>query len=299
MHWGHAVVLQGIRVTNARQHEKLRGVDCATGEDHFAPRRDRMLDTSDVQVPHPRRASPVKNDPAGHRPRHDSQVRTFPDRVQVRNSRTAAPPVAGRELKIPHAFLLCAVVVGVKRVASGLRRLDPRVADGPLQAHVGHRQGAIVAMEFICTAFVAFRPAKQRQDILPTPADIAQLPPAVIVLGLPPHVEQAVDRRRAAKHLATRPIDGAAVQPRIRFGLVAPVQRRVVHRLEVTHGNMDPWVGIPSTGLQKHHFHLRISAQAVGNDTTRRTRPDDHIISFHSQFPHQFAKRLGKSKILV
>ncbi len=57
---------------------------------------------------------------------------------------------------------------------------------------------------FAFAAPVIFRALEVGQDLVVAPAVIAELAPCVVVARIAPDVEQAVDRRGAAQHLAAR-----------------------------------------------------------------------------------------------
>ncbi len=73
-----------------------------------------------------------------------------------------------------------------------------------------------------------FRLPEEWQHIVPAPALAAHLAPLVVVAGLAAHIDHAVDRGAAAKHLAARIADGATVQARLGFRLEAPVGARLL-----------------------------------------------------------------------
>ena len=100
---------------------------------------------------------------------------------------------------------------------------------------------------------MSLRPLKERQDVIPGPTRIAHLRPLVIVLWLPAHVEQAIDRAGPAHTFAPRPIQRPAVQTRIGFGLIAPVGLGIVQRLEIADRDMDPGISIPSTRFNQQN----------------------------------------------
>ena len=52
----------------------------------------------------------------------------------------------------------------------------------------------VAAANFIAAVFPGFGPFEERQNIIPGPADITELPPAVEILFLPANVQQLLDR---------------------------------------------------------------------------------------------------------
>ena len=237
-----------------------------------------MLLPRPVAIGHAHRPAALEHDPARRRLRQHSQVRPRLDRVQERHRARTPPPVARGQLEIPHPLLLRPVVIRVERIPRLLRRRDPRIADRPLQPHVRHRQRALVPVKLVRPPLLPLRPLEQRQHVVPAPAGVAHLLPAVVILRLPPHVQQPVQRRRPAQHLAPRPIQPPAVQPRVGLRPVAPVDRRVVHGLEIPHRNMDPRVPVPTARLHQHDLDRRVGRQPIRQNTARRASTDNHVI---------------------
>ena len=70
--------------------------------------------------------------------------------------------------------------------------------------------GAAGAVKFIRTPFLILGAHEIGQDFVPGPTGIAKLSPVIVVLGLPPHVEQSVNRtsnRRVLCPVASRCCD--------------------------------------------------------------------------------------------
>ncbi len=110
------------------------------------------------------------------------------------------------------------------------------------------------------------------------PAAIAERRPVVVVLVLPAHVQQPVQRARSAEHPAARPLDAASRDRRIRLGEVAPVELRVVHRLEVADRHVQPQVAVGAAGLEQQHARASVGGQAVREHAARRARADDDVV---------------------
>src|ERR1700691_5760619 len=72
-----------------------------------------------------------------------------------------------------------------------------------------------------------FVPLEARQQVIPAPAVEPKLPPMIVVRGLAAHVDHGIDRGRAADDLAARIVEAAAIEPRFRLGLEAPVRARI------------------------------------------------------------------------
>ena len=273
-----------------RQHHDLRCVDRPTGQDHFATDFDLGLTPRAIHIEDAGALFSVQDDLRDLCMRDNLQVFAVLDRVEECDRRAAPPTVASGQLEEADAFLFRPVVVRVEWITGGLRRCDPGVRDRALDPHVANGQGALVAVIFVRPAFVPFGSFEERQDIVPAPAGIPHLTPAVVILRLPADVQKPVQRRRSAQHLATRPFDRPPVQPGVRLSLVAPVNIRIMDRFKVADGDVDPWVDIAPTSFKKDDLGLRIGTQPIGDYAPRRPRSDNHIISFHASFSLRFEK---------
>src|SRR5690606_39965387 len=96
------------------------------------------------------------------------------------------------------------------------------------------------AMHLAFAQMVALRATEIAQDVIPSPARIAHLAPEVIVARLATHVDHAIDGGAATENLSSRIVQHPAVEACLRLRLVAPVQKRIAHGIEIAHGHMDP-----------------------------------------------------------
>ncbi len=272
------VVLQMRRVAQPGEHQEMRRADGSGRQDHFGSRAHHMLGTRAVAPDDPRGPLALEQDVAGLCPGQDRQVLALAHRIEKRDGGGTAPPVPRGKLEVAHAFLRGAVVIGVERVSGLLRRGDPGIADGPLKPHVGHRQGALFAVKRVGAALLFLGALEQRQDVVPTPARVAHLGPAVVILRLAAHVKKPVQRGRTAQDLSPRPVEPPSVQARVRLGPVAPVHRRVVHHLEIADRDMDPRVPVTTAGLQQDDLDRRVGRETIREHASGRARADDHVV---------------------
>src|SRR6266446_9248730 len=83
----------------------------------------------------------------------------------------------------------------------------------------------------------------------------------VEILGLAADIDHAVDRRRAAEHLAARPEDAAVGGARIGLGLVAPVDAGIGEGLAEAQRDVDPAVLVLAARLEQHDPGRRVFAE--------------------------------------
>ena len=134
-----------------------------------------------------------------------------------------------------------------------LRGVDEGFAQRVRLAHIGNRERAARAVQFIRAALLVLGAPEVGQHILEAPAGIAELPPVVVILGLTANIEQAIDRTGAAQHFAARLDDLAVVEIGFRFGGVEPIDLGVAEQLAVTERNVNPDIAVVSAGLQQQH----------------------------------------------
>jgi hypothetical protein len=94
------------------------------------------------------------------------------------------------------------------------------------------------------------------------------------------HIQQSVDRARAAQHLSTRLEHLAAVQARLRFGLVHPVDGFFLEQFCVAERDVNPDIGVLRSRLEQQHGVLAVGAQAIGKHAAGRAGTDDDVVEF-------------------
>src|SRR4029077_6805308 len=115
------------------------------------------------------------------------------------------------------------------------------------------------------------------QYVRVAPPGAAQLPPTVEILVLATHVDHAVDRAGSSEHLPARLEEAPAVQFRLGFARIAPVDRRICVELGVAHGDVDPWVRILTPRFEEQRLVLARLAKAARDDAPRRTGANDDV----------------------
>src|SRR5262249_56695935 len=120
------------------------------------------------------------------------------------------------------------VDVWVAGEAGRLRRLEEGLARRVRLAYVGDRERPAGAVQRVLAALLVLGAAEVGQHVLEAPAGVAELAPAVVVGVLAAHIEEAVDRARAAEQLAARLDDPAVVELGLRLGGIEPVDPGIV-----------------------------------------------------------------------
>src|SRR5687768_1928687 len=99
------------------------------------------------------------------------------------------------------------------------------------------------------------------QDIFPGPADVAKLAPMVIVSGLAAHINHAIDRGAASKHLAARIDKTSAIQARLWCGFHHPVGSRIADAVEVSNWDMHPMIIVSASRFKQQDCCLAVCSQ--------------------------------------
>ena len=142
--------------------------------------------------------------------------------------------------------------------------------------------GPSAAVVFVRPALLVLGLLEIGQHVVIAPAGIAALAPAIVILVLAPHIQQAVDRARTAEHFSARLEYLPAVQSRLRLGLVHPVDGFFLEQFSVAERDVDPEIAILRSGLQQQHGMFAVGAQAIGEHTSGRAGADDDVVEFGS-----------------
>ena len=217
-----------VGVADAGQHQQLRRVDRAAGEDHLALGADARgapaLDMIDADCAGALAAHSLRQRAGAH-----GQVRPAPGRIQVRARRAPAASAPDRHVHRREPLLLVAVHVGGQRIAGLAPRLDEGLVKGIATGAGRDVQRSVAAPIVVAAARAGLGALEIGQDVRVVPARQPALRPAIVVAGVAAHVGHPVDRGRAAEHPAARAVDAPAVH--VRFGL-APVTPVVALALE-------------------------------------------------------------------
>ena len=182
------------------------------------------------------------------------------------------------------ALLLEAVHVLGKGVAGLLCRLQERLVQRVAALAPGHAQGPFTAAVPAGAQLVRLRPAEVGQAVRVVPARGALALPALVVLGVPTHVDHGVERRGATPDAAPRPVQHAAVQARLRLGVVAPVVRVVAQVGHEGRGHVDlpaeplaPRVHVLGPGFQQQHMLVGVLREPARQHAAGGARTHHHV----------------------
>ena len=140
--------------------------------------------------------------------------------------RTAAPQAPALcDLVATDAFLIRAVEVRIERQTCLLRRLDKDMAERIGVGTLRDIERAVFTVKAIMQALVALGLLEVRQHVVVAPAGIAELTPMIVIGRLPAHIDHGIDRARAAKEAAARPIHAPALHRHLRRGFVSGMER--------------------------------------------------------------------------
>ena len=275
-----AVLRQLAGGTDAGGQQQHRRVDGAAGQDQFAPRAD-ALDFSVALDLDANSAASLEQDFPDMGSGHQFQV--FPGKVrpEVADRGRAAPAIVDVERRKADAVDAFAVEIRVALVLQALAGLDKglRHRRGPLD--VGDRHRAAGAAPLIRAVDAMLHPLEVGQHVLVAPAPRAEPLPLVIVARRAAQEHQPVDRARSAHHLAARPDDAAAAQPRLRLGLVTPVDVGIGHELAEPPGNMDPGIAVAPAGLDHAERNPGVFRQPRRQHASGRSGAGHHDVEFH------------------
>ena len=217
-HHVDAVLAQQFAWADAGQLQQLRRVVGAARDQHLPARLRRfqraVLAILDAASPACRRTA----DRCASALVSIFRLRALARGTQICARRRATAAVARRGLVVAGAFLARAVEVVVAGDADLRRRLDERVAQADRSGACPKRSAGRRAVILALAPLLVLRPLEVRQDVLETPADIAELAPAVIVRMLAADIDEAVDRARATQHFSARLKHLPAVEPGLRLG---------------------------------------------------------------------------------
>ena len=284
-------------VADARQHQQLRGLERAGGDDHLAPRAD-LLQLLALAVFDADRALALEQDAGGVRAGLDAQIGAAAHmRMEIGARRAPAFAVLLRQLIDAEAF----VVLGIEVVA------DPELALArALQKDLLHRivgaqfvdgERAALAVILAVEIGVVFRAFEIGQHVGIRPAGIAECGPLIVVAAVAADIDHGVDRGGAAEPLAARLIADAAVEALLRHGVEGPVVDLAGdHQHQRERRGHHPIV-VPAAGVQHRHRGVGILGEPARHRAAAGTAAHHDKIECirHAYFPRflLFARHSG------
>ena len=277
-HHRDSVALQMVGRPDAGQHQQLRRVDGAAGQDHLTAGHG-GAEVASLAVLDAGGAAALEQHPRRHGAGLDRQIGPLHRRTQEGARRAPAHALMDGHVHPPEAFLLEAVHV----LGGGIAGLDAGLDEGVEQRIVGLAGGdvqrPVAAAIFIRTLGPGLRLAKIGQYIGIGPMRQRRvLGPAVVVVGVAPDVDHGVQRRRAAQHPAARPVHGPAVHVLLRLCVVEPVVAVVGEVVGQRRRHMDLPGPVLRPRLQQQHPDIRVGRQPVGQHASGRAGTDNHVI---------------------
>src|SRR5579863_9009691 len=106
-------------------------------------------------------------------------------------------------------------------------------------------------MEGVAAALLVLGFLEIRQNTVPVPPRAAALAPQIVIGRVAAHIDHAVDRAGAAKHLAARLIHRAAFELGLRLAFEHPVDPRIGEEPAVADRHMDPPITVLAAGLEE------------------------------------------------
>ena len=222
----------------------------------------------------------------------DLQVLPMLDRPQESLGGVPAHAFALVHIEVADSFVASPVEVVGGRQPGLLSRPCDRVEDRPVQAlpldsplttlalPAGVETGG--GMKGIGTTVGILVLQEVREAVVPAPSRIrtesVARAPAVVVTGLAAHIDHPVDAAAAAKHLATRIAQRAAVQAGLGVGFIHPVGARVTDAAQVPNRNVDPRIVIVAPGLDQKHPLRRVGTQPIRQQATSSARTADDVV---------------------
>jgi len=259
-------------IGDAGELQQLRRTDAAGAQDHRA-RGLRPVQRAVPQVADSRSAPAFEFDPSHLRAQSQLQVRPAERWAQIGRGGGVPAAVARRGRVDTDSFAVLAVEVRGVAIAEcftgfdigAAQRVRPRI-------HVSHAQHTRTT---VGTVFYRF---KHPPHLGPAPAGLYAHRPVIEVGRLAAHVYHGVDRSGAAEHPAARPEAAHAVQARIGFRFVHPVDARIVIGAPITDRYTDPEAPVRAARLQQQHPIAAARRQPAGQYTAGRAGADDDVI---------------------
>ncbi len=210
--------------------------------------------------------------------RAHGEVWAFHRRAQIGIGGARATPDPDRHVEASESFLLIAIDVGRPRIAGLLAGREPGRVQRIRQRAVSRLQRTRIAAVGIAAFGARLGTAEIRQHRGIVPARGALRLPALEVLRVAAHVNEAIDGGRAAEHLAARCMEAASAEPRFRFGVVTPVVLRHAHRDRKRRGHLHEDRAVGTTVLEQEDRVLAVFREPVRQHAARGSCSHDDVV---------------------
>ena len=195
--WRHAQRGNPVWLSNARKLQQFRCIHRAGGHDDL-PFTLREAQISVFHKPHARSAAIFQNHGAHLCTGQNPQIAAAHRWPQEPFGRGPAHAAGLVDLKKARAFIVAIVEIGPWHDPEFLRTVLHRPQNVPTNPLGLYLPFAACAMHLAIACMMVLRALEIGQHIIPTPARIAQLPPAIIICGLPTHIDHAIHSGAAA-----------------------------------------------------------------------------------------------------
>ena len=235
--------------TNPGQLQELRRVNGTGGQYDLAPGKGSLAQTV-LAICDALRTLALENDACGLSVRLDPQTGSRSRRPDVCARARHAHTVLHRVLIGADSLLRRAVEVRVVTKLELLASVDEILTKGvQIAIHRGYVDRPVTPTVGVASTIVGLGFSEVWQDIVPSPAWVAQILPVFEVLPLAAYVDHRIDGARTSHDLAPRPVGDAAVQAGVRFRLVHPVQAASVEGLAISDRHPNPEVQVAAACL--------------------------------------------------
>jgi hypothetical protein len=188
-----AMLLQEICRSDAGELQQLRRIICTAGDQNFLA-RPRGAQAAFLPVFDSFGAPAFEQNALRQRRSFDMQIAACPRGTQIRERRAGASATPGRGLEKSCALLRSTVEIRIGRNAGFGRSHDKSLRQRVGMPPVRHRQRPVGAMIFVGATLLVLSLLEIGQDVVIAPAGIAALTPAIVILVLAAHIQEAVDR---------------------------------------------------------------------------------------------------------
>ncbi len=229
MHAGDAVFGQCRAVADAGQHQEMRRLERAGGDDDLAAGAD-LLCLVALPVFDADRALAFEQDAARLRIGLDAQIGARGHvGMNIGPRRAPAFAVLLRDLIDAEAFMLLGIEILADPELRLARRLQERLLHRVVGAQFVDGQRPALAVILAVEIGIVFRTLEIGQHVGIRPAGIAERGPLIVVAPVAADIDHGVDRGRAAEPLAARLIADPPVEARLRHGVKRPVVELAGH----------------------------------------------------------------------